>query len=52
MKHVKLFLAVALAIAVYTGVTVSAASGARSQARSTPCVPAMAGGDLFSVYAS
>jgi hypothetical protein len=51
MKHVKLFLAVALAIAVYTGVTVSAASGARSQARSTPCVPAMAGGDLFSVYA-
>jgi hypothetical protein len=50
MKHVKLFLAVALAIALYTGVTVTAASGAGSPAQSTPCVPAMAGGDLFSVY--
>jgi hypothetical protein len=50
MKHVKLFLAVALAIALYTGVTVTAASGARPVAQSTPCVPAMAGGDLFSVY--
>jgi hypothetical protein len=47
MKHVKLFLAVALAIALYTGVTVTAASGAQRLAQSTPCVPAMAGGDLF-----
>ena len=51
MKHVKLFFAVALAAAVYTGVTVTAASGARTLAQSTPCVPAMAGGDLFAVYA-
>jgi len=45
MKHVKLFLAAALAIALYTGVTVTAASGARPLTQSTPCVPAMAGGD-------
>jgi len=47
MKHVKLFIAVALAAAVYTGTTVTAASGARTLAQSTPCVPAMAGGDLL-----
>ena len=46
MKHVKLFHAVALAIALYTGVTVTAASGARPLAQSAPCVPVMAGGDL------
>ena len=51
MKHVKLFIAVALAAAVYTGTTVTAATGARTLAQSTPCVPAMAGGDLFGVYA-
>ena len=51
MKHVKLFLAAALAIALYTGVTVTAASAAAARTLAqSPCVPAMAGGDLFSVY--
>jgi hypothetical protein len=50
MKHVKLFVVAALAVALYTGATVSSAAGARGLAQSTPCVPALAGGDLFSVY--
>jgi Pregnancy-associated plasma protein-A len=50
MKHAKLFLVAALAVALYTGATVASASGARTLAQSTPCVPAMPGGDLFAVY--
>ena len=50
MRHIKLVAAAALAVALYTGVTVTAATGARTLAQATPCVPAMAGGDVFSVY--
>jgi Pregnancy-associated plasma protein-A len=51
MKHVRLFGAAVIAVALYAGLTVTAASGARTLAQSTPCLPAMAGGDAFSVYA-
>ena len=50
MRHIKLFATAALAVALYTGVTVTAATSARTLAQATPCVPAMAGGDVFSVY--
>jgi hypothetical protein len=50
MKHFKPFLVAALAVALYAGVTVNAAAGERNLGRSTPCVPAMTGGDLFAVY--
>ena len=50
MKHLKLVLAAALVVSLYTGVTVAVASGERTLARSTPCMPALAGGDLFAVY--
>ena len=51
MKHVRLFGAAVIAVALYAGLTVTAASGARTLAQATPCLPAMAGGDAFSVYA-
>jgi hypothetical protein len=50
MKHLKLVLAAALVVSLYTGVTVAVASGERTLAQSTQCVPALAGGDLFAVY--
>jgi Pregnancy-associated plasma protein-A len=51
MGRLKVILVAGLAVALYAAATVSPAGGGISAARGTPCVPAMAGDGLFSVYA-